>query len=266
MDGEDGTPEKPPQGWFADPFGVHEARWFSQGKATALVRDGRAEAQDPPPDRAFDLPLVPARTASSTGPRRPPSDDLRPAGDDPSAPEPRGRSDFSGHSSPLGAGTVPAVFEPPGSGDKVIDPRSAPPPTPKRILRIRWITFGFACVWTALLAGLLFTATTTVRTGAGAGRHAEVRTVFSTDRVGVILFVAVLVAICAVTGVSLFRRIRRRDQAPSRVGYVCAGILVAFGVLSLASLGLALVVLGAAVGVVSLPIRRPRPLPGEPVV
>ena len=40
------TPEEPPQGWFADPFDVHEARWFSQGTPTALVRDGCTESQD----------------------------------------------------------------------------------------------------------------------------------------------------------------------------------------------------------------------------
>lgn len=51
-------PEKPPQGWFVDPFGVHEQRWFSQGRTTALVRDGRAEAQDPPPDGPVPGPLV----------------------------------------------------------------------------------------------------------------------------------------------------------------------------------------------------------------
>ena len=63
-----GSPEKPPQGWFADPFGVHEARWFSQGRATALVRDGRKEAQDPPPGPVVDQPLIPAAVASAVVP------------------------------------------------------------------------------------------------------------------------------------------------------------------------------------------------------
>jgi hypothetical protein len=41
------------QNWCVDPYGVHEARWFSQGNPTALVRDGGIESQDPPPDSAF---------------------------------------------------------------------------------------------------------------------------------------------------------------------------------------------------------------------
>jgi hypothetical protein len=40
------------EGWYRDPFGTHEARWFSDGTATALVRDGEVEAHDPPPDVA----------------------------------------------------------------------------------------------------------------------------------------------------------------------------------------------------------------------
>ena len=39
------------QNWCLDPFGPHEARWFSDGIPTALVRDGGCEAHDPPPDR-----------------------------------------------------------------------------------------------------------------------------------------------------------------------------------------------------------------------
>jgi hypothetical protein len=37
------------QGWFSDPFGRHEHRYFSQGAPTALVRDGGQETQDAPP-------------------------------------------------------------------------------------------------------------------------------------------------------------------------------------------------------------------------
>jgi hypothetical protein len=37
------------EGWFTDPWGHHEARWISLGKATDLVRDGDIEAHDPPP-------------------------------------------------------------------------------------------------------------------------------------------------------------------------------------------------------------------------
>ncbi len=38
------------EGWFTDPFGRHEARWFSQGTPTKLVRDHEVESYDDPPD------------------------------------------------------------------------------------------------------------------------------------------------------------------------------------------------------------------------
>jgi hypothetical protein len=38
------------QGWHPDPFASHEMRYFSAGRPTKLVRDGRAEAYDEPPD------------------------------------------------------------------------------------------------------------------------------------------------------------------------------------------------------------------------
>jgi hypothetical protein len=38
------------EGWYTDPWGHHEARWISLGNATALVRDGDVESQDPPPN------------------------------------------------------------------------------------------------------------------------------------------------------------------------------------------------------------------------
>ena len=37
------------EGWFTDPWGRHEARWMSVGRATDLVRDGGTERRDPPP-------------------------------------------------------------------------------------------------------------------------------------------------------------------------------------------------------------------------
>lgn len=40
------------EGWFTDPFARHEARWFSAGTPTSLVRDGRTESRDDPPDEA----------------------------------------------------------------------------------------------------------------------------------------------------------------------------------------------------------------------
>jgi hypothetical protein len=41
------------QGWYRDPFGIHEDRYFSCGWPTKLVRDCGIEAYDLPPD----LPL-----------------------------------------------------------------------------------------------------------------------------------------------------------------------------------------------------------------
>jgi hypothetical protein len=52
------------EGWYLDPYGRHEARWFSAGSPTALVRDGASESQDPPPAKPYDGP--PKRS-----PRRP---------------------------------------------------------------------------------------------------------------------------------------------------------------------------------------------------
>jgi len=37
------------EGWFRDPFGVHEDRWISGGRPTKLVRDGGVEGSDEPP-------------------------------------------------------------------------------------------------------------------------------------------------------------------------------------------------------------------------
>jgi hypothetical protein len=59
----------PAQGWYRDPYGVHQDRYFSAGTATKLVRDGDRESYDPPPDQP--LPggdLVPAdEGAEETG-------------------------------------------------------------------------------------------------------------------------------------------------------------------------------------------------------
>lgn len=37
------------QGWYRDPYCVHEDRYFSDGQPTKLVRDGSTECYDPPP-------------------------------------------------------------------------------------------------------------------------------------------------------------------------------------------------------------------------
>ena len=51
------------QGWYQDPFRRHEHRWFSDGRPTSLVRDGEAEADDEPPAREYEGPLVAAEAA-----------------------------------------------------------------------------------------------------------------------------------------------------------------------------------------------------------
>jgi hypothetical protein len=55
----------PAEGWYQDPFGVHEHRWMSQGRPTKLVRDGGTEAYDPPPDLPLPEVLVPADADSA---------------------------------------------------------------------------------------------------------------------------------------------------------------------------------------------------------
>lgn len=44
------------QGWQADPFGLHEERYFSAGQPTKLVRDGGTETYDEPPAEASAAP------------------------------------------------------------------------------------------------------------------------------------------------------------------------------------------------------------------
>lgn len=46
------------QGWYEDPFQVHEARWFSANKATSLVRDREVESHDEPPSETYSGTLV----------------------------------------------------------------------------------------------------------------------------------------------------------------------------------------------------------------
>jgi hypothetical protein len=49
------------QGWYRDPYGLHEDRYFSQGRPTKLVRDGERESYDEPPDRPLPgADLIPA--------------------------------------------------------------------------------------------------------------------------------------------------------------------------------------------------------------
>lgn len=60
------------EGWYQDPYGIHEARWYSDGVATKLVRDGDAESSDPAPASAPPHPPVPLPEVASG-----PSDLLR---------------------------------------------------------------------------------------------------------------------------------------------------------------------------------------------
>ena len=54
------------QGWYHDPYGVHEDRYFSAGTPTKLVRDNGQESYDPPPNRPLpDGDLLPAESAGS---------------------------------------------------------------------------------------------------------------------------------------------------------------------------------------------------------
>ena len=46
------------QGWYRDPYKVHEDRYFSDGQPTKLVRDGGAESYDPPPPGPPETELV----------------------------------------------------------------------------------------------------------------------------------------------------------------------------------------------------------------
>lgn len=47
------------EGWYEDPFTIHEYRWFSAGRPTGLVKDGHVEGTDPPPGTEVTGPLVP---------------------------------------------------------------------------------------------------------------------------------------------------------------------------------------------------------------
>jgi hypothetical protein len=60
------------EGWFLDPFHVHEARWFSAGVPTSLVRDGGQDARDDPPAATYvgNLTPVPEAPVEATDDRR----------------------------------------------------------------------------------------------------------------------------------------------------------------------------------------------------
>ena len=61
------------EGWYEDPYNIHQHRWFSAGSPTSLVRDSGDESRDAPPGTPPDEPLVRAvdESTSANG------DDLR---------------------------------------------------------------------------------------------------------------------------------------------------------------------------------------------
>jgi hypothetical protein len=60
------------EGWYVDPYQHHEARWFSDGRPTALVRDGGVESHDAPPSTPYGGQLESIAENPAAGP-----DDLR---------------------------------------------------------------------------------------------------------------------------------------------------------------------------------------------
>jgi hypothetical protein len=60
------------EGWYRDPFEVHENRWFSDGRPTALVRDAGFDSHDAPPSHEWSGPLAPVTGREPTN-----GDDLK---------------------------------------------------------------------------------------------------------------------------------------------------------------------------------------------
>lgn len=64
------------EGWYRDPYGIHQDRWFSAGTPTALVRDQGTEGHDDPP--GYPPPAPPAEIPETD---QFPADDFRRADD-----------------------------------------------------------------------------------------------------------------------------------------------------------------------------------------
>jgi hypothetical protein len=47
------------EGWYRDPYGLQDDRWFSDGRPTRLVRDSGVESYDDPPSENSPAELVP---------------------------------------------------------------------------------------------------------------------------------------------------------------------------------------------------------------
>jgi hypothetical protein len=56
------------EGWFTDPYELHEARWLSNGRPTKLVRDGEATSYDEPPEGEFTRVPQPIEPGPNAGP------------------------------------------------------------------------------------------------------------------------------------------------------------------------------------------------------
>jgi hypothetical protein len=54
------------EGWYEDPYRLHQHRWFSAGRPSSLVRDNGVESKEAPPDEVFEGPLIPAATDAAT--------------------------------------------------------------------------------------------------------------------------------------------------------------------------------------------------------
>jgi hypothetical protein len=61
----------PTSGWFKDPYRLHDARWISDGRPTALVRDGGHESMDAPPDHPHVGTLTPVQEPQREQPLAP---------------------------------------------------------------------------------------------------------------------------------------------------------------------------------------------------
>ena len=127
-------------------------------------------------------------------------------------------------------------------------------------------------VCTLLLTGLivgdhLLTATTSTFSGVAHGpRHPRTQSVVTAATAGVIAFVAMLAMAVAIDGVGLVRRLRSGIEAPSLTGGAFVGVVGLLGILPLATIGLAMIILAAPLAVVTRPHKKPRPLPSEQVV
>jgi hypothetical protein len=60
------------EGWYRDPYGIHQDRWFSAGTPTSLVRDRGMEGHDDPP--GYPAPGPPVEIPDIN---RFPGDDMR---------------------------------------------------------------------------------------------------------------------------------------------------------------------------------------------